>query len=57
MIMTRPEFEDKIVDLISEYIHNGEDVDASDPIEMDLSFEDDDYEVAALLNFEITKEK
>ena len=57
MIMTRPEFEDKIVDLISEYIHNGEDVDASDPIEMDLSFEDDDYEVAVNLNFEITKEK
>ena len=55
--MLREEFQDKLTDLIEEYINTGEDLDLSEEVSIDANFENDKFEAAGELKFEILREK
>lgn len=53
--MIRDEFEDKLADLVSEYIENGEDIEDGENY-IEANYVDEKREVSIELMFEITKE-
>lgn len=56
--MTREEFEDKLVTLVSEYLDNHEDeeIDTEEANVYNVCYQDEKIEVDIELTFEITKE-
>lgn len=55
--MVKEEFEDKLIDLIDEYINNGEDLDLDKKCTVRTTFGTEKYEVDVNLKFEIMQEK